>query len=595
MTGADQGGGGRCQGLTREGAQCSQIAAVGSETCSRRHRFKIGQRPVPVTPPGYHDLMGSGDQQVAEMGEGEAVAGLLPNGKADVLGVNAVRATAFSGNIDEGEAASRADRLADLVGKSAASGTVAAKQGAVAGFIEHCQSYTPRRRPLPADANTILEWVADLSEHINPRTGKQLTPETLRGKVRAVRDWHTAQGHPDPLTDAGLDALLTKLVRGFKTEAGRPKVQATPMMADDLAQVIARLRRPSAVQARDLLLALAMTQPAGPIGARPLARAVSREQIDWSDPDEPARIVTVLPSGLIETLELHPHPSGDHALDPRVYLSELLEQTDPRAPLFANRSGRPMSNQGITDAVARLLADAGVDWETGAALDDAAALAAVVEHGTRPTDEQVMAHFLHLHGWMTGERVSEVAAVRWYDVWPLDSTAAWNTPDLAAQDFDVALGRTKSDPDGNGRHTIVKAQGNPWFDYGTVRREWWGRWVDRFGRVPQEDDPLFVNLHAPAPTALSKKSIGEIFKRTVLAGGLTGRKLSSHGWRAGLITEAALAGKAIEDVAAHVGHAAISTTGIYYRVTARLGDGNPTAGLFDVSRDMSRGDAVIRT
>lgn len=124
--------------------------------------------------------------------------------------------------------------------------------------------------------------------------------------------------------------------------------------------------------------------------------------------------------------------------------------------------------------------------------------------------------------------------------------------DLAVADegLVVVVRRSKTDQAGAGRTVGIPRGGHP--ETCPVRAV--QAWLDE-SRV--DEGPLFrsVNKHGLVmPTRLSDRAVAEVVKRSLVAAGRSPRRYAGHSLRAGLITQAAMAGvseRAIQDQSGH--------------------------------------------
>lgn len=121
---------------------------------------------------------------------------------------------------------------------------------------------------------------------------------------------------------------------------------------------------------------------------------------------------------------------------------------------------------------------------------------------------------------------------------------------LTEEGLVVRIRKSKTDPVGAGRSIGVPSGQHPETCPVRAVREW----LEHSGI---DEGPLFrsVNKHGQvAEGRLSDRAVAEVVKRTLLASGRSARRYAGHSLRAGLITQAALAGvseRAIQDQSGH--------------------------------------------
>jgi site-specific recombinase XerD len=135
--------------------------------------------------------------------------------------------------------------------------------------------------------------------------------------------------------------------------------------------------------------------------------------------------------------------------------------------------------------------------------------------------------------------------------------------DVAATDegLVVVVRRGKTDQEGSGRKLGVPPGRNP--DTCPVRAVL--AWLDRSGVT---DGPLFraVNRHGHvSPRRLSDRAVADVVKRSLLAAGRSARRYAGHSLRAGLITQAAMAGVSERAIMDQSGHKSLAVMRRYIR------------------------------
>ncbi|MDF3290737.1 tyrosine-type recombinase/integrase [Streptomyces sp. RB6PN23] len=113
------------------------------------------------------------------------------------------------------------------------------------------------RRPLPATAETVTEYVAYLTLTPSGRTGRPLAPSSIERAIAAIRTAHRAAGETAPET-MGARKVLTGYRRRLaetKDPAATPR-RAAPAVPDTLRAMLDTLDRGTLAGARDALLLL---------------------------------------------------------------------------------------------------------------------------------------------------------------------------------------------------------------------------------------------------------------------------------------------------------------------------------------------------
>jgi len=99
--------------------------------------------------------------------------------------------------------------------------------------------------PLPAGPEHLVQYLLHFAQSLNSRT--------LSRRLVALGNWHVYRGFPDP---SGHPAVI-KTMAGIVRTHGRPKDKASPLLAEDLAYIVAHLEQNSSMRsARDTALLL---------------------------------------------------------------------------------------------------------------------------------------------------------------------------------------------------------------------------------------------------------------------------------------------------------------------------------------------------
>jgi integrase len=138
--------------------------------------------------------------------------------------------------------------------------------------------------------------------------------------------------------------------------------------------------------------------------------------------------------------------------------------------------------------------------------------------------------------------------------------AALNTDDIEWCEHGILIRviREKQDQEGKGR-TIAVPRGKDKLSCPVRALEAW------IGLRGKEPGPLFTRLDGPPNARLSLQAIWVIVKRSISAIGLEGDKYGPHSLRAGLITEAGMAGVNPLVIAEQSGHRSLDSLKRYYR------------------------------
>ena len=90
---------------------------------------------------------------------------------------------------------------------------------------------------LPADVNTLLTYLIEHAEMLNPRT--------LNLKITAISQWHRHQGFHDPC----VSPQLRKVLLGIERKRGKPKQKASALMHADLEKIVLSLEKEVSLKA----------------------------------------------------------------------------------------------------------------------------------------------------------------------------------------------------------------------------------------------------------------------------------------------------------------------------------------------------------
>ena len=86
---------------------------------------------------------------------------------------------------------------------------------------------------LPTDENTLIRYLVDHAETLNPRT--------LDVRIAAIRQWHTTQN----ITDPTRTAMVQKTLVGIRRQHGKPKKKAAPLQPDHVIAMLHVIRQQS--------------------------------------------------------------------------------------------------------------------------------------------------------------------------------------------------------------------------------------------------------------------------------------------------------------------------------------------------------------
>lgn len=146
----------------------------------------------------------------------------------------------------------------------------------------------------------------------------------------------------------------------------------------------------------------------------------------------------------------------------------------------------------------------------------------------------------------------------------------------------IQLGRSKTDPEGQGRKVGIPRQSS-----GICPAEALERWLAVSGI---RQGPIFrpVDRHGNlGARALSGQAVALIVKRWAQAAGLDARQVAGHSLRAGLATAAAIAGKSERAIMQQTGHRSVSMLRRYIR-DGELFRENAAQGLLGAASSRER-------
>lgn len=176
---------------------------------------------------------------------------------------------------------------------------------------------------------------------------------------------------------------------------------------------------------------------------------------------------------------------------------------------------------------------------------------------------------LLLLGWYGAFRRSELCGLRWSDL------------DFGDREgLSVTLRRSKTDQGGEGKTKGVPYQSDP--DLCPVRAVLrWKQLVELRGQGGLEQ-PVFQKVRMGGVIdgqPLSGQDVAKAVKRAVVRANFDPKIFAGHSLRRGFATEAARAGRKLEDIKKHLLHTSIETTAKYVEEGTRFGDSNPARGL----------------
>ncbi|MFD5522300.1 tyrosine-type recombinase/integrase [Streptomyces sp. NPDC127066] len=230
------------------------------------------------------------------------------------------------------------------------------------------------RRPLPATAETLTEYVAHLSLTPSPRTGRPLAPATIERVLAAIRTTHKAADLPTPETKGARKVLsgYRQRLAVTKARAALPR-KAAPATPDALGEMLAALDRDTLIGKRDAVLLL--------LGYACAARVSELAALDQADAveTEDGLLVSVYRRKLKRHDEVAVPYGSNPATCPvravRALLAALAAEGRTAGPLFVrvDRHGRvaPTMNRhgkAIGDASGRITPTAASAVVTRAAL-----------------------------------------------------------------------------------------------------------------------------------------------------------------------------------------------------------------------------------
>jgi site-specific recombinase XerD len=165
-----------------------------------------------------------------------------------------------------------------------------------AAFTDWCA--TTGERPMPATAETLVEYVAHLIATPSARTGRPLVPSSIRRALTSIRAAHRAAGATPPEAIGARKVLsghMDKLAKA-KDPAARPR-KAAPATPRELSAMLAKVDRTTLKGKRDAALLL--------LGFATAARVSELSSLDISSVTE-----------------------AEHGYDVHVYRHKVREWTD---------------------------------------------------------------------------------------------------------------------------------------------------------------------------------------------------------------------------------------------------------------------------
>jgi hypothetical protein len=173
---------------------------------------------------------------------------------------------------DEDPDAWLSDQAREDVAAGIPESTGDAYEGDMLRFAQWCA--TVRRRPMPAAAQTVTEYLSHLKRTPRPRTGKPYGPASMDRIIASIRSSHRAAGFEPPDTMGA-----RKVVVGYRAElalakdpAARPR-KATPADRTVLRRALLELDRATLVGMRDAAVML--------LGHAVASRGSELKLIDW--------------------------------------------------------------------------------------------------------------------------------------------------------------------------------------------------------------------------------------------------------------------------------------------------------------------------
>ncbi len=174
-----------------------------------------------------------------------------------------------------------------------------------------------------------------------------------------------------------------------------------------------------------------------------------------------------------------------------------------------------------------------------------------------------------LLGWYGAFRRSELSGLRWSDLDFGDD-----------EGVSVTLRRSKTDQVGKGKTKGIPYQSDPKLCPVRALMRW--RQLCELRKQFGPDVPVFQGILRGGILSgrpLSGHAIAIAIKSAVERAGLNPALFAGHSLRRGFATEAARAGRKIEDIQRHLSHSSISTTAGYVEEGSRFGDSNPARGM----------------
>jgi len=150
---------------------------------------------------------------------------------------NGVGHPEMPGRLPETELIARAELQSEFLAAATSDNTRRAYRSAIRHFMNWGGQ-------LPADVNTLINYLIEHAEILNPRT--------LSLKLTAISQWHRHQGFHDPC----VSPQLRKVLLGIERKRGRPKQKASALLHADLEKIVIRLQKevsPKAVRDNALL------------------------------------------------------------------------------------------------------------------------------------------------------------------------------------------------------------------------------------------------------------------------------------------------------------------------------------------------------
>ncbi len=137
---------------------------------------------------------------------------------------NGVGHPEMPGRLPETELIARAELQSEFLAAATSDNTRRAYRSAIRHFMNWGGQ-------LPADVNTLINYLIEHAEILNPRT--------LSLKLTAISQWHRHQGFHDPC----VSPQLRKVLLGIERKRGRPKQKASALLHADLEKIVIRLQK----------------------------------------------------------------------------------------------------------------------------------------------------------------------------------------------------------------------------------------------------------------------------------------------------------------------------------------------------------------